>query len=233
MADARPKRSKKQGIHGQWMWQLVEMKESPAWRELSLSARKLLDRIEIELAHHGGDRGGKNLNGALPVTYGDFVAYRIDRHAIAPAINEAVALGFLEVTEQGCAGNEVFRRPNKYRLTYRFDPHHEKPTDEWREIKTDEEAALIARTARRAGRENRSPVGVRAKPVVGENPTTASVGKTHTTAIVAKPTLLSISRVGGARLVAPEHEEPRARTAEAPDVVGFQSLGEIVGKLPR
>jgi hypothetical protein len=171
------------------------MKESPAWRALSLSARKVLDRVEIELAHHGGDRGQKNENSRLAVTYGDFEIYGMDRHAIGPAINEAVALGFLEVTEQGCAGNEQFRRPNRYRLTYRFTPGHAQPTDEWRSIKSDEEAQRIAKAARRTRRKNRSPVGVFRHAVVGKTPTTVLVGKTPTTALVEKPPLLSISRV--------------------------------------
>jgi hypothetical protein len=43
------------------------MLESAAYCELSLSARRVLDRIEIELAKHGGVE-----NGRLPVTYDDF-----------------------------------------------------------------------------------------------------------------------------------------------------------------
>jgi hypothetical protein len=64
------------------------MLESPTFRELSLSARRVLDRLEIELAHHGGMDKGR-----LPVTYDDFQRYGIDRHAIAPAIRELIAPG--------------------------------------------------------------------------------------------------------------------------------------------
>ena len=64
------------------------MLESPTFRELSLSARRVLDRLEIELAHHGGMD-----NGRLPVTYDDFQRYGIDRNAIAPAILELIAPG--------------------------------------------------------------------------------------------------------------------------------------------
>jgi hypothetical protein len=45
----------------------IEMLESPAHRVLSLSARRVIDRIEIELAHHGGMDNGK-----LPVTFEQF-----------------------------------------------------------------------------------------------------------------------------------------------------------------
>jgi hypothetical protein len=56
------------------------MLRSPAYCALSLSARRILDRLEIELADHGGADNGK-----LPVTYDDFVRYGLHRHAIYPA----------------------------------------------------------------------------------------------------------------------------------------------------
>ena len=129
---------------GQFAGHLVEMLESPAWRVLSLSARKVLDRVEIELAHHGGKD-----NGRLPVTYDDFVKYGIHRHSIRPAINELMALGFLEITRKGRAGNAEFRLPHLFRLTYRpskgvlRDGSHE-----WRLIKSDGEAEQVAKAAR-------------------------------------------------------------------------------------
>jgi hypothetical protein len=44
------------------------------------------------------------MDNGLPVTFNDFQRYGIDRHFIAPVIRELVALGFVEVTEQGRAG---------------------------------------------------------------------------------------------------------------------------------
>jgi len=105
------------------------MLEAPAYRALSLSAHRVLARIEIELGHHGGKDNGK-----LPVTYNDFVDYGVERHAIGPAIRECVALGFLVVTEQGYAGNADFRSPNKFRLTYLYDGAT--PTNEWQDRKS-------------------------------------------------------------------------------------------------
>ena len=113
-------------------------------RLLSLSARRILDRLEIELADHGGAD-----NGRLPVTYDDFQKYGLHRQAIYPAIRETVALGFVEITEQGVAGNAEFRKPNKFRITYRAangvlgDGSHE-----WRRI-GDDDAQHIAAQARR------------------------------------------------------------------------------------
>jgi len=38
-----------------------------------------------------------NINGRLPVTFGNFKKYCIDRQSIAPAIRECEALGFVEI----------------------------------------------------------------------------------------------------------------------------------------
>lgn len=86
-------------ISGQWAWRTIEMMESPAFRALSHSARRILDRLEIEIAHHGGKD-----NGRLPCTFDHFAEYGVDRHSIAPALREVEALKFIEVTERGRAG---------------------------------------------------------------------------------------------------------------------------------
>jgi hypothetical protein len=70
---------RRSSIKGQWAWRTIAMLESPAYAVLSLSGRRILDRVEIELAHHGG-----NDNGRLPVTYEQFTEYGIERHSIAP-----------------------------------------------------------------------------------------------------------------------------------------------------
>ena len=77
----------------------------------------------------------------------NFEFYGIRRHAIAPALRELQALGFIEITEHGRAGNREFRRPNEFRITYRHVARAD-PTNEWRHIKTDEQAIEISKTAR-------------------------------------------------------------------------------------
>jgi len=134
---------RRNSIDGQFVAHTIEMIGSPAWSVLSLSARRVLDRIEIEHADHGG-----NENGRLPVTYDDFERYGIHRHSIAAAIRETVALGFTEITERGRAGNAEFRSPHKFRLTY-FHVRRAPPTHEWQRIKTVEEAQALATAARR------------------------------------------------------------------------------------
>jgi hypothetical protein len=137
--------SRRNRISGQWSARLIEMLESPAYRTLSLSAHRVISRIEIELGHHGG-----NDNGKLPVTFQDFIEYGVDRAAVAPAIREAEALGFIRVTERGVGGNREFRKPNLFRLTFAHgrDSRSKPPSHDWRNIKTMEEALQIARVAR-------------------------------------------------------------------------------------
>jgi hypothetical protein len=141
------KTNRRTAIGEQFAPRTIRMLRSPAWRVLSLSARRVLDRIEIELADHGGADNGK-----LPVTYDDCERYGIHRHAIGPAIREAVALGFLEVTEHGRAGNAEWRKPNLFRLAYR-NTAYDGPTDEWARIETDEQAEAIASAARLASQQ--------------------------------------------------------------------------------
>ncbi len=147
---------RKNRIAGQFSPRSIEMMESPAFEVLSLGAHRILARLEIELAHHGG-----NDNGRLPVTYDQFVEYGVRRHAIRPAIGELEALGFIEVTEHGRAGNAEWRRPNKFRLTYRH-VGNAKPTDQWRNVRTKHDAEMLVRRAGkpviRAGNQNRTPV---------------------------------------------------------------------------
>jgi hypothetical protein len=131
-------------ISEQFAARAIRMLESPAYRVLSLSAHRVICRIEIELAHHGGKDNGK-----LPVTYDDFEFYGIHRHAIAPAIKEAVALGFIEVTEHGRAGNAEHRTPNLFRLTFKPSKGYMgHGTNEWAKIPDIETAERIAKEAR-------------------------------------------------------------------------------------
>jgi hypothetical protein len=47
-------------LNGQWSPRMIEMLRSPAYRALSLSAHRLISRIEIELADHGGNDNGRH-----------------------------------------------------------------------------------------------------------------------------------------------------------------------------
>ena len=125
---------------------------SPAYRVLSIAAHRATSRIEIELAHHGGQDNGK-----LPVTFKDFVNYGIARSSIGPALAEAEALGFIEITERGKRARAAnYRRPNLFRLTTRPELEGVGPERcRWRRFKTiEEEAQHVAYMAREGARPN-------------------------------------------------------------------------------
>jgi hypothetical protein len=171
------------------------MIKSPAWSVLSLSARRVLDRIEIEHADHGG-----NDNGRLPVTYDDFERYGIHRHAIRAAIQETVALGFAEITERGRAGNAEFRSPHKFRLTY-FHQGRAPPTNEWQRIKTPEDAEALAKAARRKAPQKTKGQWRKTPNLSGGNrhrKRQFQSAETTTTGLGADSTTTSISRGGKA-----------------------------------
>jgi hypothetical protein len=146
MANAKRRRNQ---IAGQFIVHPRQMIESPAWRALSLGARRALDRIELEHMSHGGAENGK-----LPVTYLDFEHTGVRRHSVAPAIRELAALGFIEIMRKGYHGAAELRAPSLYRLTYlrARDAGYKDATGshDYLKIKTDEEAEKMAAVARRA-----------------------------------------------------------------------------------
>jgi hypothetical protein len=172
------------------------MLESPAWRALSLSAHRVLDRLDVEHRHHGAKENGK-----LIVTYKQFCSYGIHDRAVAPAIREVIALGFVVRTQKGVAGNADERQPSQYRLTYQ--PAEGVPgygSDEWRAITTSEEAERLAAEARKTperlnGRRHkfRNPQVVSAVPRRWFPPVVPQVVSTCDTAIspqvVSTPTI--------------------------------------------
>jgi hypothetical protein len=196
---AHPRRHNK--VSEQWASYPIAMLESPAYRVLSQSAHKVIARIAIELAYHGG-----NNNGALPVTKEQFEEYGVHHDAIAPALREAEALGFIETTERGRGGNADMRRPSLYRATFlnARDSRANPPTHEWRKIKTVEDAERVATDARNAKSQNAVNNGRASwkkrvsryrkavpKPVPesGTETTNLSVPESGTTGSVPKPVL--------------------------------------------
>jgi hypothetical protein len=134
----------------QWCARPLDLLESPAYQVLSRGAHQVMSRIEIELRHHGGRDNGK-----LPCTFDDFIRYGVHRNAIAPAIRELEAIGIIRAVH-GRAGNAEFRIPNRFFLTYANERDGKKspPPNDWRKIRTIEEADLLVRAARAA----KSPV---------------------------------------------------------------------------
>jgi hypothetical protein len=101
--------------------------ESPAWRLLSHSAKRILECFEIEYMRKGGSN-----NGRLICTYADFEKAGVRRMSIAPAIRHACKLGFLQITQRG-RFSFGGKSAAQYRLTY-LPTASADPSDEWREI---------------------------------------------------------------------------------------------------
>lgn len=200
-------------INEQFSARLIEMLEAPAFRALSRSAHLVISRIEIELAHHGG-----NDNGRLPVTTDDFVSYGMHRTSVAPAIREAEALGFIRVTERGHGGNAEHRSPNYFFLTFAHarNSRAQLPTHDWRKIKTDEEAAEIAHAARA----DKNPRAV----ALGKR----SWGKQRQKAVPAKTeTGSEKSQVSVRKTSTENHQTPVRKTRTTPPVQKPEPLSRV------
>lgn len=124
-------------IEGQYVAHRLAMIEHPAFGALSHVARRILDRIEIEHCHQGG-----NENGNLIVTYSNFEAFGIRRKSIAAGLAELEEFGFLEVVERGRPSAFEYRTPSRYRLTY-LHTATAGPTDEWERVSADHIKQLV------------------------------------------------------------------------------------------
>jgi hypothetical protein len=181
-------------ISGQFAARLIEMMENPAYRVLSLSAHRVLSRIEIEWAHHGGQD-----NGRLPVTFDDFAEYGVHRTAIGPALSELEALGFIVITEKGKMARAAdYRRPNKFLLTSRPANKGVDPLHKWKRFKTMEEAEAVAEDARKlSGEKKKPPVRKPYQNPVRKTDHSGQIAGTETVPLRSSETVpLSISRVG-------------------------------------
>ncbi|MGY8631844.1 hypothetical protein RAD15_05010 [Bradyrhizobium sp. 14AA] len=156
------RRTRAKTIEGQFVALQIEMINSPAWKTLSLSARRVIDRICIELANHGGKDNGK-----LPVTIDQFVEHGMDRHAVAPAIREVCALGFVEKTKQGRVSAGGFNEASEFRLTFTYTDAKCPPTHEWRRFPDLFAAQQVAQAARLPVAKPKKP---RARPVTKPDP---------------------------------------------------------------
>jgi hypothetical protein len=134
---------RKFNINGPFVSHALEMRRSPAWLHLSDTARRVLDRLEVEHMEHGGAE-----NGSLICTYKDFAKVGIRRASISRALRECVFLGFLEVTQKGGRAISDNRWPSLYRLTY-VSGRGKSPdvSNEWLRIKTTAEAEAAVRNA--------------------------------------------------------------------------------------
>jgi hypothetical protein len=124
-------------LKGQWIAHPVGLIH--VLSELSLTARRILDTLEIEHCRRGGRENGK-----LVCTYDDLENSGIDRTYIRKALDKLIASGLIEITRVGQRAYADLRSPTLYRLTYL--PTFEsgkwiEPTHEWKKQKASAESA--------------------------------------------------------------------------------------------
>lgn len=154
----------------------ARMLDSFPMRVISLAAHRVLARLEIEVCRSSGRK-----NGSLVVTHDQFVDYGVHGHSVAPAIRELEALGLIEVTQEGRAGNAGYRLPNMFRLTFLptwIGETRTPPTHEWKRFGTLAEAKQESDDARRAKPEawRVRRAGMRMKPA-NADPEAAPFGR--------------------------------------------------------
>ncbi|MCJ2106991.1 hypothetical protein MKK70_16725 [Methylobacterium sp. E-041] len=136
-----------------FIWLTKEMIESPTWRVMSGNARLVVDRIAIEHMSHAG-----TLNGALPVTFDNFEQFGIRRGSIVSAINEAVAMGFVDLVEKGTRGyGDLPGKPNLFRLSWLPTATGEPANARWRRFQTLASAERAAKQVRQSAAARRAP----------------------------------------------------------------------------
>ena len=114
----------------------LALRTSPAWKGLPDNARRIVDRLEVQHMNKGLKE-----NGALCCTYVDFAKAGLRRSSIRRAIEEAVALGFVEIVRRGYSAKTDVRVPSLYRLTHVLnlgkDPSP--PTNKWATLESDQQ----------------------------------------------------------------------------------------------
>jgi hypothetical protein len=84
-----------------------DVMESPAWRSLSINARRFIDFLQLEHMRHGGRE-----NGNLKAPYKQLKVFGIAEHYRAQAIRDTEEAGFVDVRRGGQ------RVANLYALTW-------------------------------------------------------------------------------------------------------------------
>jgi hypothetical protein len=111
-----------------------DLLHSPAWLAMSHQCRMLVDALMAEQADHGGVQ-----NGNLKAPYDMLQARGMRRGTILNAVVEANALGIVH-SMRGRRAYGSRKVPSIYRLTWLGTPDGLTPTNEWKAIKSEEDA---------------------------------------------------------------------------------------------
>jgi hypothetical protein len=125
-----------------WIWQTADILASPAWRAMSINARRALDRIMLEHMAHAGTE-----NGNLLVTHRQFIEAGVSRDYVADAIDELEHLRLIRVTVRG-RGGIGSHHANRFLLTWMPERGSRFCDDPW--TRTDEGRVQAWQQARKA-----------------------------------------------------------------------------------
>jgi len=114
-----------------WVWMTRDLLVSEAWRSMAINTRRLIDFLMIE---HMGKAGREN--GRLLAPRNQLVAFGIGARHVSAAIEDAVALGLVDV-KRGSA-----RRANLYALTWLPLPDGTMPEPRWLAVAASEGKSL-------------------------------------------------------------------------------------------
>lgn len=125
-----------------WTWVTAELIASPAWRGLSINARRILDFLLVEHVKHAGRE-----NGRLRAPYAQLVAWGCARDKIASAIAQLEEHGLICVEQRGgIFGIDTKRTPSLYRLTWIGCVNPKRAaTDEWKRWRPPQQAVQPVR----------------------------------------------------------------------------------------
>ncbi|MGR9169609.1 hypothetical protein [Rhizobium sp. KDH_Rht_773_N] len=146
---------------GGWIAISRALLESPAYRTLSVNARKALDRLLIEHVGHG-----RLKNGQLLVTHEQFQAYGVTGEYVADAVEELQYKGLLK-SKKGRAGNGT-AHPTVYTLTIDGTYDGLAATNDWKRF-TMAEARLWGEVVRKQRSEQRAKIGRKKKSSLRES----------------------------------------------------------------
>lgn len=114
-----------------WTWVTRELLDSDVWRAMAVNTRRLVDFLMLEHMSQGGRQ-----NGRLLAPRQQLEDFGIGARHISPAIEEAVALGLVDVRRG------IGRRASVYALTWL--PLHDgtEPSNRWLSVATSEGKSL-------------------------------------------------------------------------------------------
>lgn len=138
-------KSKRWTVDGAWCPRRLDVLQSPAWRNAPRALKALLEILEIE---HMRRKGGAN--GELFKSYPQFVKEGLNRSTVSTMTKLGEALGLLKVNRETGVGKPDLHDACAYTLTYLpcGIVGNIPPTDEWKKIKTDEQAIAIVQRQR-------------------------------------------------------------------------------------